>query len=260
MRIPKKNHELIRQNEKTVKKSQKHDANLQKNSTLYFQVGLIVVLLAVYGLFEMKFETHIPKVADVIPPNEILVSTLPVFKPKVIVSDKPVSKKVNNPTNKYEKVPDDTPDIFIDDTPEPKTQSEPILDPGNVSVVKIDEDVNIPINFVEVVPVYPGCEKAKNNDERRACMSDKINKLIQKKFNGDIASEYGLTGVQRISVLFKIDKTGHVSDIEARAPHTKLQEEAERVVNEIPNMQPGMQRDKPVGVIYALPILFKVQN
>lgn len=39
-----------------VKKSQKHDVNLQKNSTLYFQVGLIVCLLAVFSLFEMEFE------------------------------------------------------------------------------------------------------------------------------------------------------------------------------------------------------------
>ena len=61
MSNPKKTHELIRQNEQIVKKSQKHDANLQKNSTLYFQVGLIICLFMVYGLFEMKFESEIPK-------------------------------------------------------------------------------------------------------------------------------------------------------------------------------------------------------
>jgi len=38
----------------------------------------------------MKFETTIPKVVDVIPVNEILVSNVPVFKPEVIVADKPV--------------------------------------------------------------------------------------------------------------------------------------------------------------------------
>jgi len=55
MSTPKKSHDTIRQNGQVVQKSQKHDANLQKNSTLYFQVGLIVCLLAAYGLLEMKF-------------------------------------------------------------------------------------------------------------------------------------------------------------------------------------------------------------
>jgi protein TonB len=37
------------------KKSQKHDVNLQTNSTLYFQIGLILCLLGTYALFEMQF-------------------------------------------------------------------------------------------------------------------------------------------------------------------------------------------------------------
>ena len=41
-------------------KGDKHDANLQKNSTLYFQVGLIVCLLVTYGLLEMQFEKTMP--------------------------------------------------------------------------------------------------------------------------------------------------------------------------------------------------------
>jgi len=40
-----------------VKKSQKHDVNLQKNTTLYFQIGLILCLLSTFALFEMKFDS-----------------------------------------------------------------------------------------------------------------------------------------------------------------------------------------------------------
>ena len=39
-------------------KPRKHDANLQKNSTLNFQIGLILCLLGTYGVFEMKFKKH----------------------------------------------------------------------------------------------------------------------------------------------------------------------------------------------------------
>lgn len=60
MKNSKTPHELIRQNEQIVKQSQKHDTNLQKNSILYFQVGLIVCLLAALGLLEMQFENRIP--------------------------------------------------------------------------------------------------------------------------------------------------------------------------------------------------------
>ena len=48
------------QSSTNLAKPQKHDANLQKNSTLYFQVGLIVCLLVTYGLLEMQFEKTLP--------------------------------------------------------------------------------------------------------------------------------------------------------------------------------------------------------
>ena len=91
-------------------------------------------------------------------------------------------------------------------------------------------------------------------------MSEKITKLIQRKFNSDLASDLGLSGVQRISVEFKIDKTGTVTNIKTRAPHPKLEKEAKRVINKIPEMKPGRQHDKAIGVIYQLPITFRVNN
>ena len=112
---------------------------------------------------------------------------------------------------------------------------------------------------VEQVPICPGCEGLSTNTERRQCMSKKIGKLVLRKFNTDIAENLGLKGKQRIWVEFKIDKTGNVSEIKANAPHAKLKKEAIRVVEKIPQMIPGKQKDKNVEVIYSLPILFQVQ-
>ena len=64
----------------------------------------------------------------------------------------------------------------------------------------------------------------------------------------------------QIDVQFKIDQTGKVVDIKTRAPHPALEKEAKRVINKIPEMKPGMQQDKPVGVLYNLPIKFNVQD
>ena len=74
-----------------------------------------------------------------------------------------------------------------------------------------------------------------------------------------MASDLGLDGRQRIAVQFKIDKNGRVVDVRARAPHPRLEKEAVEVVQSLPNMTPGKQRGKPVGVLYSLPILFDIQ-
>lgn len=59
---------------------------------------------------------------------------------------------------------------------------------------------------------------------------------------------------------FKIDKSGNVSEIEASAKHDKLKNEAIKVVNKIPQMIPGKQKDKAVEVMYSLPIVFIIRD
>ncbi|GAL70644.1 TonB family protein [Jejuia pallidilutea] len=91
-------------------------------------------------------------------------------------------------------------------------------------------------------------------------MSEKIQKFVQKKFNTELASDLGLSGRQRINVIFKIDKNGNITGVRSRAPHPGLEKEAARVINLLPKMKPGRQRGKPVTVPYSLPIVFQVQD
>ena len=121
------------------------------------------------------------------------------------------------------------------------------------------DNVEVPFSTVENVPIFPGCDKG-NNEARRKCMSQKITKFVQRKFNTELAGNLGLSGRQRISVIFKIDKNGDVVGVRARAPHPKLKAEAIRVVNMLPKMKPGTQLGKAVVVPYSLPIQFFVQN
>ncbi|MFV9552334.1 energy transducer TonB [Algibacter sp. PT7-4] len=256
-------HELIRQNEQIVKKSQKHEANLQKNSTLYFQIGLIVCLLAAFGLLEMKFEKTVPKVyGTLIEEPGITYINVPIIKPETPVYNEPIKRKAVKQPLSYEEVPDDTPEEIFKETFIEPTIDVPIFNPDAIPTLekKPEDPENVPFFAIQNAPIYPGCENAKDNSERKKCMSQKITKLIQRKFDGsDIAANYGLTGKQKIDVQFTIDKTGRVTNIKTRAPHPKLEEEAIRVVNFIPEMTPGKQRDTNVGVIYNLPIVFQVQ-
>lgn len=131
------------------------------------------------------------------------------------------------------------------------------------SIEEVEEEEEIapvPFAVIEDVPIYPGCEVFTSNDERKACLAEHVMKYVQQGFNTELASELGLEGKQRISVQFKIDKKGNVVDVRARAPHPRLEEEAIKLVGSLPQMIPGKQRGKPVGVLYALPILFKVEH
>ncbi|WP_052647437.1 energy transducer TonB [Siansivirga zeaxanthinifaciens] len=263
----KKTHELIRENEQIVKKSQKHEANLQKNSTIYFQVGLIVCLLFVYGLLEMKFKSPIPEdYGDLYFPDkntEISIENFKVYVEPKEQMPQPKSTKSVVLTKTPEIIPDDVlePNTLDIITAEQNTTSNVPLGVGDIGVI---DDVDDPVEFdfirVEQVPIYPGCENKKTNQERSKCMSDKITKLVQSKFDTRLGGDLGLTGKQVIRTQFKIDKTGRVIDVKVRAPHPDLENEAKRVIKYIPDMTPGKQRDKNVGVIYSLPIVFKVEN
>ena len=264
MKNSKKHFNIAGQSNNGVKKSQKHDANLQKNSSLYFQIGLILCLLATYSLFEMQFqEKKLIISKDVASLETVSIDYVKPFQPEVI---KP--KDVEAPKQKVQKILDKIKPIDNDvNVIEKKLITSSEIKPkfNAAAITDISEPVEEdPVNLVdfrriEKVPVYPGCENWDTNDERKKCMSDKITKLINRKFNGDLAAEYGLSGKQRISTQFTIDKLGNVVDIKIRAPHPVLENEADRVINKIPKMQPGMQRNVPVGVIYTLPIVFLVR-
>ncbi|SEP74276.1 protein TonB [Hyunsoonleella jejuensis] len=138
-------------------------------------------------------------------------------------------------------------------------QETEIVEVEEIEVEEVEEDIEVPFAVIENVPVFPGCEKG-NNAAKKACMSEKIAKFVNRKFNTELASDLGLSGRQRINVIFKIDKTGSITGVRARAPHPGLEKEAARVINLLPKMKPGKQRGKAVTVPYSLPIIFQVQD
>jgi periplasmic protein TonB len=245
-----------------VKKSQKHDANLQKNSTLYFQIGLILCLLGTYALFEMQFQSHKITISDDKAETEVISTDY--VKPFIVevIEPEKVEPKVERSKEIFEKI-----EPIEDDKDVVETQLVSSDDKKDDFVPTSIDDIDdtskpveplkpIPFKLIEKVPVYPGCEKYKTNDKRKKCMSSKLTKLINRRFNTGIAGDYGITGVQRISTVFTIDKNGKVTDVIIRGPHPALEKEPERLIKKIPQMEPGLQRNVPVGVVYTLPIVF----
>lgn len=249
-----------------VKKSQKHDANLQKNSTLYFQIGLILCLLGTYALFEMQFQNKKLTVQEETAAKEnIAVDYVRPYIVEVIEPKEknPEEKLSTELLDKFKEV-DNNKEIIETKliTPEKKQLEFKPASVGEIIEVSDPKDdiAPIPFKLIEKVPIYPGCEKYDTNENRKKCMSSKLSKLINKRFNTDLALDYGIKGKQRISTVFTIDKHGNVTNIQIRGPHPALVKEAERLINKIPQMQPGLQRNVPVGVVYTLPIVFDARN
>ena len=121
-----------------------------------------------------------------------------------------------------------------------------------------ENNSKVPSEIFDNIPVYPECKGSEL--KKRKCMSERIAKFVERKFNTDIAADLGLTGRQRISVIFKIDTLGNITGVRARAPHPRLEKEAVRVINLLPKMKPGIQNGKPVIVPYSIPMIFQVNE
>ncbi len=237
-------------------KTKKHPkANLENYSKLFVQLGIVLSLLVAYALLETKtFEKDIVVFNSTSPFSSEEIPQIVEFRKQKPIQ--PKQKKIN--IDIIKKVIDDSPadDLFFTDV---------IDDPVDFSDFNdvVDEEPELPedeVDFIvlEDAPSFPGCTGSK--EEMKACFTNEINKFIRKKFDTGLAEKIGLSsGIQRIYTLFKIDKNGNIIDIQARAPHQKLKEEAVRVIKLLPKMKPGKQRGHPVIVKFSLPIVFKVE-
>lgn len=243
-----------------TRKTSKHDVNLQKNNVVFFQLGLIVALILAIVVIEIK-----SPVIPYAPPPEVDVATVSMND----LWNEPVrreeKKKPVEPKQEVSKIlPPKITELDIPDLDLSETDFTTDTDiPDVVSIVDVPDGPEIetlPFIAVEVIPIFPGCEGMQTNAERKACLQAKMGKFISKNFNTSLGEEYGLKGMNKVDVQFTIDEFGNVVELKTRAPHPALEKEAERVMQKLPQMIPGKQRDKNVRVLYYQPIKFKVQN
>ncbi len=228
-------------------------ADLSKRTLLFLQIGLILVLLTSYLIIEWKTfdraeiekETMSLGGLDEV---DVPITILPDVIPPPVIPEPEI----------LDIVPDDE-DVIEDNIAPSEITDDPIYEPSDIEEAPTEEPIEpVPFRLIENVPVFPGCEGLNSNEERSECMSEKISQFVNKRFNTNLGNQLGLKGVNRVHVQFKIDEKGNIVETLSRAVHPKLEEEAKRVINSLPKMQPGKQRGKPVPVIYTLPIVFQV--
>ncbi len=251
-----------------TKRADKKNINIRWNSRLYFQIGLILSLLAVFLVMEIEFEVKPNPISDggtgmILDPATIQYRVEePVKQPVAVVKTPvvkpPVRQKVQattfTPVDNLVKT--DGPDIAPTDTPITNTDPDP-----NAGVVTPTPPINTGttnVLNVEHVPVFPGCESVVGNKAKVDCMSSKIAAFVSRKFRTEDFEDLSGDPIQRIFVQFTINKRGEVVDIKARSKHSALENEAKRVIDELPEMKPGRQGESNVDVIYMVPITLQL--
>lgn len=117
-------------------------------------------------------------------------------------------------------------------------------------------------NVVDKIPFFPSCnDKRQNKKKQMECFNSEMIKHIQKHF------EYPIEAVKNkiqgeVWVRFLIDKEGNVANIKALGPDNGeiLNEEAIRVVSQLPKFLPALQNGATTSVKYGFPISFSLEN
>ena len=231
------------------KKNPKVDLN--KNISLYFVIGLSLVLLITWRVIEWKTYKNVYDYEALIiddDDDEDVPITEQLKTPPPPPPPPPPAPEIIEVIEDEEEIEE----TVIEST---ETDEEEIIEV--VEVIEEYEDIDVPFAVIEDVPIFPGCERV-NKSERRNCFQDQMNKHIKRNFRyPEIAQEMGIQG--RVYVNFIISKNGSITNIRMRGPDKNLEKEAERIIAKLPRMTPGKQRGRPVRVPFSIPITFRLR-
>ena len=218
-------------------------ADLESKKVFFLEIGLVIALAITLLAFEWKsYEKQklemMTRVADDTPEEMI----------EITQQDKtPPPPAPPQQTTIIQIVEDDVEiedDIEIDVEADQNTEVKEYVPVEVTNKDEEAEEVQI-FTVVESMPSFPGGEAA-----RIQFLNDNI-KYPQ------MARESGIQG--RVFVTFVVERDGSVTDVKVlRGIGGGCDEEAIRVIQNMPKWEPGKQRGKPVRVQFNMPILFKL--
>lgn len=223
-----------------AKKSPK--ADLEGKKVIFTQIGLIIALAATLLAFEWKsydksVEGFGERVVEDVP-EEII----PITEQKVKPPPPPPPKKVVQIN-----VVEDDVEVEEDLTIDVEADEETIVE--EYVPIEVEEEV------VEEAPIFTVVESM---PEFKGGMPELYKYLGNNIKYPVMAKESGIQG--KVYVTFVVERDGSITDVRVlRGIGGGCDEEAVRVVQDMPNWTPGKQRGKPVRVQYNLPVRFTLQ-
>lgn len=228
-----------------VKKTPK--ADLENKKSTWLLVGYVIVLAFMFIAFEwterdVKIDTS-QVVTDLVFEEEI----------EIPITEQP--EQLPPPPQEAPSIAE-TLTIVDDDTEVEETEIASTEETGQAMEIKYvaptveeeeDPEEQTIFEVVEQMPEFP--------NGGMAGLMQFLSKNIKYP---TIAQENGTQG--RVTVQFVVNKDGSIVDAKVLGgvdPY--LDKEALRVINSMPKWKPGMQRGKPVRVIYTVPVMFRLQ-
>ncbi len=220
-----------------TKKNIKYDLERLKN--LFLEIGLVISLCAVLMAFEWKkYDNN----------EQSIIKTQYTEIPEDLVQitrDIPEPPKAQLQTTVLEIVKDDV-----------EVQDDLNIDIEDDQNTKVDDFVNIDDNNIDVQIVEPEVFYVVEEEPKFEGGYDKLTEYLSNEIQyPQVARESGIQGI--VYVDFIIEPTGDITNVKTkRGIGGGCDEEAVRVVKNMPNWLPGKQRGVPVRVQINLPIKF----
>lgn len=238
-----------------MKAKKNPEIEIGRNSSLYFAIGINLMLLLSWRALEYKTYEKSDIAMEILSVDQEIEEEIPIMNintpppPPPPVAIQESIQIVENMEEVEETIIEST------ETGQDDAIEERVVEVGDVKVEEVEEEVEVAFAIIEDVPIFPGCEGL-SKQATKDCFQQKMQEHVLKYFNyPESALELGIQG--RVSVVFVIDAKGHITGIRSRGPDKILETEAERIIGKLPQMKPGKQRGKPVKVTYAVPIFFK---
>lgn len=225
-----------------LKKSPK--ADLESKKVIFTEIGLVIGLALMLVAFEWKsYDKNIVEVA-VRQVENVAEEIIPI-------TEQEIKKPPPAPVQQVVKINIVEDDVEVDDNLEidaeadQNTEVEEYIAPVKQDEEESAEEAQI-FMVVESMPEFPGGEPA-------------LYKFLGENIKyPQMAKESGIQG--RVFVTFVVERNGSVTDVRVlRGIGGGCDEEAIRVVQDMPKWTPGKQRGKSVRVQYNLPVKFTLQ-
>ncbi len=228
-----------------IKKSPK--ANLENKKSLFLEIGLVLSLALVLGLFE--WTTHDKE--EVMSLTGQTVAIEDEQAPITQDTPPPPPEQIKEPvmTEELQIVENDVKvetDFISTDDSDQKIEIKPYVEAKPVEE-EVEVEETIPFAIIEEKPMFQGKD------------ANEFTKWVYSNIEyPEIARENGISG--RVTVEFMIDKDGSVKNVKVlRGVDSSLDQAAVRVIQKSPKWSPGKQRGKPAKVKYTFPIIFQLK-
>jgi len=228
-----------------LKKSEK--ADLESKKGIFFQIGLIFSMAVMLVAFEWKsfdsvdyntysnqrINTDVEELVQITEQNTPPPPPAPPL-PSIVLNIVENTAQIND-------------DITIDAEADESTQVDEYKGPAIVQEEEAEVQEQEIFRVVENAPAFPGGDLARS-------------RFLQENIKYPVmAKESGIQGT--VYVTFVVERDGSVTDVKIlRGIGGGCDEEAVRVIRNMPRWEPGKQRGKPVRVQFNMPLKFTLSG